>query len=60
MRLRLEYRYTDFGHFSVDVPLMRGTDTAPPFGALNSGPGNAHVDMNVHFQTLTLGLAFAL
>jgi outer membrane immunogenic protein len=59
MRMRLEWRYTDFGNFSVNVPLTR-TTTMPAVAAPNSGPPNANADINVRFQTLTLGLVFAL
>src|SRR5262249_27695594 len=68
LKVRVEYRYTTFGNFSKDIPLARTTTcvvpaTSPPepcFSPPNTGSTNAHIDMNTHLQTLTLGLAFAL
>jgi opacity protein-like surface antigen len=40
-KARLEYRYTDLGHFSFDIPLVR-TQTANGF--LNIANSNAYVD----------------
>jgi len=56
LKARLEYRYTDLGSFSKDVPL-----TATPAGGGFCGggfvcTGNAHIDMNAAFHTIRLGL----
>jgi outer membrane immunogenic protein len=51
LKARLEYRYTDFGHFSYDVPLHPN----PSCGLLPCGT-NAHVDLNAAFHTVRVGL----
>jgi outer membrane immunogenic protein len=51
---RLEYRYTDFGRISKDVPL---TSTGCEFYICGT---NAHIDMNAAFHTLRFGLGVDL
>ena len=51
---RLEYRYTDFGRISKDVPL---TSTGCEFFICGT---NAHIDMNAAFHTLRFGLGVDL
>jgi outer membrane immunogenic protein len=56
IKARLEYRYTDLGSFSKDVPL---TATPAGGGACGGGyacTGNAHIDMEAAFHTIRLGL----
>jgi outer membrane immunogenic protein len=51
--LRLEYRYTDLGNFSENVPLRtfcNGTCTSPS--------SNALINLHPTFQTVTVGLGF--
>jgi outer membrane immunogenic protein len=56
-KLRFEYRYTDFGTFSRDVPLAVTTGC----GAGTPGcTGNAHIDMRAAFHTFRVGLGFNL
>jgi len=56
VKARMEYRYTDFGSFSKDVPL---TDNS--FGACGSRCGtNAHIDLRAFNHRLTVGLGFDL
>jgi opacity protein-like surface antigen len=54
-KLRFEYRYTDLGSFSKDVPLAV-TTTPCNFGCT----GNAHIDMRAGFHTFRVGLGFGL
>jgi outer membrane immunogenic protein len=54
LKARLEYRFTDFGHISKDVPL---TNTG--CGSYSCGT-NAHIDMNAAFHTVRLGLGVDL
>jgi outer membrane immunogenic protein len=53
-KLRFEYRYTDLGSFSRDVPLA---ETPCIF---RSCSGNAHIDLRAAFHTFRVGLGFAL
>jgi outer membrane immunogenic protein len=59
IRLRVEYRYTDFGSFSKDVPLAvtAGVCTA---AAGCVATGNAHIDMRASFHTLRFGVGFGI
>ena len=50
LKARLEYRYTDFGHFSYDVPLHPNPTCGVSCGT------NAHVDLNATFHTVRVGL----
>jgi outer membrane immunogenic protein len=54
LKARIEYRYTDFGRISKDVPL---TSTGCEY--YNCGT-NAHIDMNAAFHTVRLGLGWDL
>jgi opacity protein-like surface antigen len=54
-KARVEYRYTDLGHFAFDIPLVR---TQTINGFLNVATSNAHVDLSATFQTLRLGLVY--
>ena len=56
IKLRVEYRYTDFGSFSKDVPLALTAGTCIASGCIANG--NAHVDMRASFHTLRLGIGF--
>lgn len=58
IRLRAEYRFTDFGSFSKDVPLAvaAGACSAAVPGCLPAG--NAHIDMRAYFHTVRLGIGF--
>jgi len=51
LKARFEYRFTDFGHISHDVPLTSMNCT----GGCTSGT-NARIDTNASFQTFRLGL----
>jgi outer membrane immunogenic protein len=53
-KLRFEYRYTDLGSFSRDVPL------AEIPCVVGSCSGNAHIDMRAAFHTFRVGLGFGL
>jgi len=53
-KLRFEYRYTDLGSFSRDVPLAE----IPCI--VGSCSGNAHIDMRAAFHTFRVGLGFGL
>jgi outer membrane immunogenic protein len=56
-KLRFEYRYTDLGSFSRDVPLAAvSTPTPCTVGCT----GSAHIDMRAGFHTFRLGLGFGL
>jgi opacity protein-like surface antigen len=55
-KLRFEYRYTDFGSFSRDVPLAVTTSPCP----VTTCTGNAHIDLRAGFQTFRVGLGFGL
>jgi len=56
-KLRFEYRYTDFGTFSQDVPLA-ATGACGTAGFVCTG--NAHIDMRAAFHTFRVGLGFNL
>lgn len=71
-KLRLEYRHTDFGRYSKDIPLTRGTSC--PSGATpvsagpvvssgtcapNLGSTNAHLDLRASFETVRVGLGYS-
>jgi len=53
MALRLEYRYTDFGRYSREVPL-----TTVCAGVCTSPSSNAVINLHPAFHTLRMGLAF--
>jgi outer membrane immunogenic protein len=56
-KLRFEYRYTDLGSFSRDVPLVAvSTPTPCSVGCT----GNAHIDLRAAFHTFRVGLGFGL
>jgi outer membrane immunogenic protein len=55
VKVRGEYRYTDFGSFSKDVPL---TTNNPGCGT--SCGTNAHIDMRAYNHRFTVGLGFDL
>jgi outer membrane immunogenic protein len=57
-KLRFEYRYTDLGSFSRDVPLV--AVTTPSSCPFTSCTGNAHIDLRAAFHTFRVGLAFGL
>jgi opacity protein-like surface antigen len=50
----LEYRYTDLGSFSANVPL--GISMGPACTGIFVCTGNAYIDMSAAFQTVRLGL----
>jgi len=54
LKARLEYRYTDFGQISKDVPLASSGCESFSCGT------NAHIDMNAAFHTVRLGLGIDL
>jgi outer membrane immunogenic protein len=53
-KVRFEYRYTDLGTFSRDVPLAATGPCGGPFACA----GNAHIDMRAAFHTFRVGLGF--
>jgi len=53
-KLRFEYRYTDLGSFSRDVPLAETPCVIP------ACTGNAHIDLRAAFHTFRVGLGFGL
>jgi outer membrane immunogenic protein len=56
VKARVEYRYTDFGSFSKDVPLTNNS-----FGACGTPCGtNAHIDLRAYNHRLTVGVGFDL
>jgi len=57
-KVRFEYRYTDFGSFSRDVPLAAASPTCGVGGFLCAG--NAHIDMRAAFHTFRIGLGFGI
>jgi outer membrane immunogenic protein len=52
---RFEYRYTDFGKFSKDVPLSTVGPCAP-----GSCGTNAHIDLRAFNHRATVGIGFSL
>ena len=54
LKLRLEYRFTDFGHIPEDVPL-----TSFGCGGYVCGT-NAHIDMHAAFHTFRFGIGVDL
>jgi outer membrane immunogenic protein len=54
LKARLEYRFTDFGRISKDVPL-----TSTDCSGYSCGT-NAHIDMDAAFHTVRLGLGVDL
>jgi opacity protein-like surface antigen len=74
-KVRLEYRYTNFGSFTRNVPLKRTCSTignspaacgqpgpaqTPGFVAIpNTGPAFAHVTQQAAFQTLRFGISYS-
>jgi len=54
LKARLEYRFTDLGHISKDVPLTSTGCASYVCGT------NAHIDMNAAFHTVRLGLGVDL
>jgi len=59
-KLRFEYRYTDFGTFSQDVPLGVTTGCGSVVAPVAGCTGNAHIDMRAAFHTFRVGLGFNL
>src|SRR5262249_6967617 len=57
-KLRFEYRYTDFGTFSQDVPLGVTTGCGSVVAPVAGCTGNAHTDMRAAFHTFRVGLGF--
>jgi outer membrane immunogenic protein len=57
-KLRFEYRYTDLGSFSRDVPLSETCSKA--FLCVGSTAGNAHIDLRAAFHTFRVGIGFGL
>jgi opacity protein-like surface antigen len=55
VKARLEYRYTDYGKISKDVPLT----TNNPFCGISCGT-NAHIDTRAFNHRLMVGLGFDL
>jgi outer membrane immunogenic protein len=55
-KLRFEYRYTDLGSFSRDVPLVAAGEPPCSVGCT----GNAHIDLRAAFHTFRVGLGFGL
>jgi outer membrane immunogenic protein len=56
VKARIEYRYTDFGKYSKDVPLTNNS-----FGACGSLCGtNAHIDLRANNHRVMVGLGFDL
>ena len=51
VKLRVEYRYTDFGSFSQNVPL-----TSANCGGYFSCGTNTRIDMDAAFHTVRAGL----
>src|SRR5262249_41161892 len=58
-KLRFEYRYTDLGSFSRDVPLAE-TCSVAAVCLLNTTTGNAHIDLRAAFHTFRVGIGFGL
>jgi outer membrane immunogenic protein len=56
VKARLEYRYTDFGSYSKDVPLANNSPGCPP---AQCGT-NAHIDLRANNHRLMVGLGFDL
>jgi outer membrane immunogenic protein len=54
LKARLEYRFTDLGSFSTDVPLA--VTFGPGCSAIFACTGNARIDMSAAFQTVRLGI----
>jgi len=54
LKARIEYRYTDLGSFSANVPLT-ATSSSGCWGSFVCA-GNARIDMSAAFQTIRLGL----
>jgi outer membrane immunogenic protein len=50
---RIEYRYTDFGKFTRDVPLSSSVSCSPGICGTN-----AHIDMRASNHRVTVGLGF--
>jgi outer membrane immunogenic protein len=58
VKLRVEYRYTDFGSFSKDVPLASVVSALVACSAGCLPTGNAHIDMRAYFHTVRFGIGF--
>jgi outer membrane immunogenic protein len=59
LTLRLEYRYTDFGHFSESVPLRTVCGTAVGGGAACVSPSSgASINLHPTFQTVVVGIGY--
>jgi outer membrane immunogenic protein len=56
LKARLEYRYTDLGSFSANVPLAVTYGPGCTAAGMFVCTGNARIDMNAAFQTVRLGL----
>jgi opacity protein-like surface antigen len=55
-KVRAEYRFTDLGRFTRDVPLTRATtDNSLP----NIGSSAAAINVSASFHTLRLGVAYS-
>lgn len=54
-KVRAEYRFTDLGRFTENVPLIRTTNGALP----NAGSAAAVADVSASFHTLRLGVAYS-
>jgi outer membrane immunogenic protein len=56
VKARLEYRYTDLGDFSTNVPLVASSSLCTSAGFACTG--NARIDNEAAFHTVRLGLGF--
>jgi outer membrane immunogenic protein len=62
-KIRVEYRYTDFGTFSKNIPLAFSTNCAPFDGvptctAPSVISSNAQVNLHPSFQTIRVGVGY--
>jgi outer membrane immunogenic protein len=55
-RVRAEYRFTDLGRFTKEVPLTRVS--SDPVNLPNTGSLNSVVNLNAGFHTVRLGFAY--
>lgn len=59
-KVRVEYRYTDFGNFSKNIPLSYASSCTGPANcsAAANISSNAQVNLHPAFQTIRVGLGF--
>jgi outer membrane immunogenic protein len=59
-KIRVEYRYTDFGNFSKNIPLTYSTNCTGGAGCAPATAISSNAQVNLHptFQTIRFGVGF--